>query len=1080
MRCFRSGLLLLTVLIGTLAVEASVREQVCLNGVWKFSPGKIDQETLAPNAALYDVPVPSFWDRMEEFGIKPAWPADLARGWYRRTFTVNPAWRDRRIFLRFDAVRYVCEVFVNGKSMGSHNDGFIPFTTDVTDFIHFDKPNDLLVKVTNWKGLLYPDAKNIEFPLNQVIRSALAFNAPSGLPPRVGNQAGIWQDVWLQALPAVRIDQVKIATSVTNRKLNIRVWTAGTKPEGLKIRHEVLDGGKVVLTTEGPVGSSGETELKWPTPRLWWPHDPYLYQLRTQLVDGTGRITDEITTQFGFREIRIDGRNLQLNGQRLNLRADNYVQISDPAGMIAFRKEYIKALFEVMKLCNINAVRLHGSPSPASTLDAADETGMMILDESATYGSESHLRAEDPLFQKNNLRHIERWIRRDWNHPSVIAWSLANEFGAPVPHFQALYQLAKGLDATRIVYDNGEQVDAWCGHYTYHWAIDYQLPNTAYWFADPFRVLGKKSEEIRIPHFVDEFYNVDTTANTLAPSVFFGPRFSTASPGEKRNLHFWALRFVAEGARYTGLAEINPFCLLEHFWTFAAEGVRPVWPDPNAPGVKPTHPGPMMVNPGFSPGPKHPWTENYKDVQFAYSPMYAYTRQYAHTFWSEQIVRRRITCFNDDLRTLPKKVRWSVTVDGKPLSKGEHPVASKIGFYDEFDITFTLPKVIVRTEGVLNLSVDVDGKNVFENTVRLTVFPNAWKQADKVGLRQVLQVDQKSLENLGIVGRSVGSPEDLKGLKVLILGGEDTGSFYEALAKFVQSGGCVIALPQHDTDWMPGRLAMDRDSWLTIAFPNGNHPITAGMKEEDLRFWGEDHIVARGNFRLPELPETAKAIIVAGSSMGLAYAPLVEYPYGKGAYLLCQMPALSKGPAEGAAGTLMRNMVNYGLIRTYSSPAPAEPFVYRRMWELKIPLQDVLPAVPPNRHYLDPMAQVYGSNEPVLGWFPKEGFAEWKIAGIPNDVTEETLQLIVRTGDDGGPVRRPYQYSVFINGRPVAMQDKYQYERETFDSQQGWKILIGTISSAKPVKLRNGDRLRVTCHQAWAAIVQVKLKGEMK
>jgi len=1085
MKQFGITLALSILLTGGAIAQAGPRERVCLNGVWKFSPGTMDRETVAPDAAWHDVPVPSFWDRMAEFGIKPAWPADLARGWYRRSFTVNPEWGNRRIILRFDAVRYVAEVFVNGRSVAKNNDGFIPFDADVTDVVRFDQPNSLLVKVTNWKGLLYPDARNMEFPMVQVIRSAKAFNAPGGLPPRVGNQAGIWQDVWLQALPAVRIAQVKIETSVVNHLLRVCVWTTGGNPEGWKVRHEVLDSGKVVLTLEGKAGSPGTAEVRWSNPRLWWPYDPYLYPLRTQLLDPAGRVTDEITTRFGFREIRAEGRNLRLNGERLNLRADNYVQISDPAGMIAFRKEYIKALFELMKLCNINAVRLHGNPSPASTLDAADETGMMILNESATYGSESHHRVEDPLFQKNNLQHLDRWIRRDWNHPSVIAWSLANEFGAPADHHRAMYQLAKNLDPTRIAYNAGDFADVWCGHYTYHWAIDYQLPNTAYWFADPFRVLGKKAEEVHIPHFVDEFYDVDTTANTLAPSVFFGPRFTQAPAYEKRALHFWALRFVAEGARYTGLAEINPFCLIQHFWTFCVHDASPVWPDPNGPGIKPTHPGPMMVNPGYVPGARHPWNQNYLNVQFAYSPMYVYTRQYAHTFWSEQTVRRRITCFNDDLRKLPKKVRWSVTVGDTTIAKGDHVVGSPIGFYDEFDISFTLPKAAARTEGVLNLGVEVDGKSVFENKVPLVIFPNAWTSVDKVGLRQVSEVQQKALASLGVRGRIVAGADDLKDIKVLILGNEKSGSnrdekFYEALARFVAAGGCVIGMNRYQTDWVPGQPGMDENSWVTIAFPNGEHPITARMKDEDLRFWGDDHEVARGSLRSLELPGTAKTVVVAGSSMGLAFAPLVECRYGTGAYLLCQMPVLSKSGTEGAAGTLMRNMVDYALTYKCPTPAPAEPFAYHQRWEMKIPLKDVLPPTTPNYHRLDTVAQVYGSDKPVLGWFPGDGFAEWKIKGIPNNVKEATLQLIVRSGDGGHVEKGHFRYSIFVNDKPVAMRKEYQYERETFDSQQGWKILIGTLSSANPVILRNGDRLRITCHNAWAAIIQVKLIGEIK
>lgn len=1075
------------VLTSGVAAQAAVRERVCLNGVWKFSPGDVKREKLASNAVFYDLPVPSFWDHAEEFGVKPAWPKDLSRGWYRRSFEVNPAWRGRRIVLHFDAVRYVCQVFVNGTPVAEHIDGFLPFDADITEAVQFGKPNELLVKVTNWKALLHPSAREMDFPLVKPVYNAQAFMAPAGIPPRVGNQAGIWQDVWLEALPARRIDRVKIETSVANQRLGVRVWTTGKGAETLGVRHEVLDGEAVVLTAQGSTA-----QVKWTTPRLWWPHDPHLYHLRTRLVDDQGTIVDEVTTRFGFREIRINGLHVFLNGERVNFRADNYVQLSDPAGMLAFRKEYIKALFEVMKKCNINAVRLHGNPSPSSALDAADEVGMMIFNESATYGSESHFRVTNPVFQKNNLAHIRNWIQRDWNHPSVIAWSLANEFSPPEEHARALYTLAKDLDPTRIVYFDGcgvKNTDVWCPHYNWDWTRTCQLPNTAYWFDDPAwvkRTLGTSREELDKPVFEGEFYNVETTATSQSTSVLLGPKFSTTSTGEKRLLHFHALRYVAEGARYTGIAQINPFCLIAHFWSFAADGTTLTWPDPTAPGVKPKQVGAMMVNPGFVPGPLYHHTPNHESVRFAYSPMYAYSRQYSHTFWSGRKVSRRITCFNDDPRPLPKKVRWAVTIGDKTIAHGEHKVGSKIGFYDEFDADFTLPQVTARTDGVLALTVDVGGQKAFENTLPLTVFPVVSKTArtiDGTGLWRVSGDARRALSELGIDAAEFENVDDIRKFRIVVVGTDGVGkkgdrAFYEALAKFVKSGGRVIGLGQSDTNWLPGQMGIDGDSWSTIAFANGEHPITAGLKDEDLRFWGEDHAVARGSLRVHELPGSAKAVVVAGSPMGLAYAPLTEFHYGTGLYLLCQMPVVEKSRTEGAAGILLRNMIDYARTYQAAAPAPAEPFVYRRLWQMKVPIDKVLPAKAPNKYFLHGLSQTHGSDEPVLDWLPNGAFGEWKLAGIAAGIDRARIRIVVRSWDGYSGSR--FRYAVTLNGKPVAMEDRYQYERETFDSAQGWKIFAGTLSSVQPVKLRNGDRLRVTALQDWSSVIQIRLIGELK
>lgn len=1070
-----------------IGADVSVRERVCLNGMWEFSPGDVKQETLAPSATFVRIPVPSFWDQLEQFDIAATWSKELTRGWYRRSFDVNAAWVDRRVVLHFDAVRYVSEVFVNGRKVGGGVDGFLPFDVDVTDAVKLGQANQLTVKVTNWRGLLHPSAKDVQMPFNAVIRDADAFLAPAGVPPRMGNQAGIWQDVWLEALPKCRIECVKIETSVAKQTLSVRAMLIGGEDaKTLKIVHDVLDGEKTVLTLNNVAGEKA-IETTWREAKLWWPHDPQLYTLRSRLVDADGKIVDEVVTRFGFREITWDKRYVYINGERLNLRGDNYMQLGDPAGIAAFRKEYVKALFEVMKKCNINVVRLHGNPSPSSTLDAADEVGMLILDESATYGSESHFRVNSAVFQKNNTDHVHRLVMRDWNHPSVIAYSLSNEFGCPEAYRHALYTSVKSLDGTRIVYDEaitGADADVWSSHYTWDWTRNGQLPNTAYWLGDAAwvkRTFGVAPEQIDKPIFISEYYAVDMTSSAMGTSVFLGLHDRSASKVEKSRLHFYVLRYVAEGIRYTNTAQMGPFCLLQHFWAFCSSGVTLKWPSVDGPGVKPTRTGALMANPGWSGEPPFPWTPDHQNVQFAYHPMYAFSPQYAHTFWADTNVKRRIVCFNDDLRKLAKRVRWTAKVGEAVVAKGEHVIASRIGFYDEFEVEFALPKVASRTEGTLALAVDVDKTEVFTNPLPLVVFPKPASVAEgagAVGMLCLSEAERAALATMGVKGRIVNTAAEMQGVRTIVVGPSvaeamTSAELFPALAKFVEAGGRVIAIQQPNMWWLPGRLPMDGDSWSTIAFSAGEHPIVAGLKDDDLRFWGEDHTVARGSLMLNELPKSATGVIVAGSPMGLAYAPLVEYRYGRGMYVLCQMAVLKKCSEEAAAGVLLANMLTYAQNVKIESAASAEPFVYRRLWQSDIDIKQVLPAVAPNRYYIDHVSQTYGSEHPVLSWMPKEGFGEWKISGIPANVGEVSIQLLVRQSGPNG-------YTLTINGKPVPMQAEYQHVRETFDSGQGWKIHVGSLDSLKTVKVRNGDRLRITCHQDWSAIVRVRLVGEYK
>jgi len=1073
----------------------SPRQQQCLNGTWQFAPGEIRQTEPDAKAVWKDFPVPSFWDRAEQFGVKPDWPADLACGWYRRDFSVNPEWKGKRIVIRFDAVRYTAKVFVNGKLVGTSEDGFLPFSFDITDIVSFDKPNQVLVKVENWRGLLAKDKKDIDLPVGREIVGLNAFLAPIGPTPRCGNMAGIWQDVWLEALPDIRIERVKVTTDVKEKKLGLRVELSGKAPEGFKIRYEVLDGGKNVFSVGPEAFAEGEKQVAWAKPHLWWPHDPYLYQLRTELIDPQGNVIDSNLTRFGFRQIGIRGSFIYLNGQRLNLRGDHWMALLDSAGSIALRPEYAKAYFEFCKRCNINVIRLSGSPMPTSMLDMADETGMLIIDESANYGSDWLLRMNDPVFMKRSLIHVEQWIKRDWNHPSVIVWSLGNEFGPPTSHSKALYKIAKTLDPTRIAYyDCGSEEfsDAVCPHYAWHWARSYQLPNTAYWFADAKMArqsLGHTRETIGKPCFMGEYLDAGSSSNSQSVSVFLGPGFDKAAKSERWSVHFKALRIVAEGARYSGVAHMAPFCLVPHTWIFCCPGgdVKP-WPDPTAPGIKPVKAGSMVVNPDLVPGDRFVWANLFEYIKFAYSPMYAYCRDYSHTFYSRQSVKRQITCFNDDLRSIPKTVRWTAKAGERLIATGTRLIGSPIGNPDEFEISFQLPEVSVRTPGSITLMVMAGGEKAFENVIPITIFPKPQFAADasRVGFWHVSKEEQKKVNEFGLTGIDVSQAGNFGSVKVIIVGSNATNNSryansYASLAEFVRGGGCVIALPQTgQADWMPGRLKVDNGSntWSTIGFLTGPEFAQGRLTSDDVKFWSPEHVIAKQSFLVRDLPTEANALVVAGSPMGIAHAPIVQYRYGKGLYLLCQMPVIDSLQTEGAAGTVLAELIRYG--QSYQgTPVPVkERFTYRRTVEVELRPDQALPAKKPDDYRLNTLSEVFGCGYPMIDCIKQGRSVQWKIKNIPFGIRSMRLTMNLRTNDGGHVTKRQFTYRVLLNGKPVTMKKDYENVRMTFDSFQGWQIWMGNLSSEKPIKIRNGDTLQLIADQDWSAVTGITLSAD--
>ena len=195
-----------------------------------------------------------------------------------------------------------------------------------------------------------------------------------------------------------------------------------------EIRVTVFDGGAPVkeLGAAALAFSGGRAEAMlttaWPEARRWSPEDPYLYTLLAELRCND-EVVDRTSTRFGFREVWLEGPNFILNGLRTNLRGDAWHY----QGFVQQTPAYARSWFRACRAVGINFIRLHAMPYPAFYLDVADEEGMLIVAESAIYGSGKAMQADHPRFIEACQRHLAALVRRDRNHPSVIIWSMQNE-----------------------------------------------------------------------------------------------------------------------------------------------------------------------------------------------------------------------------------------------------------------------------------------------------------------------------------------------------------------------------------------------------------------------------------------------------------------------------------------------------------------------------------------------------------------------------------------------------------------------------------------------------------------------------
>jgi hypothetical protein len=448
--------------------EHPYRDAVCLNGSWKFMPiegmgslkgrsgraGALSGDSLLraelpvdPSWEKVAVKVPSPWNvngfagggRGGDFITYPGYPKkwDTVRaGWLMRKLPYNAAWKDKRLILHFDAVAGYAIIFVNKKEVGRHFDIFLPFDLDITDKINKDGDNELLV----W------------------IAGADLFNEPGEYGRRVyvGGSfwgqyiIGIWQDVWLSVRPPVYVSNLFVQPFVSRDELRVEVTvrneTGATRE--YRVSGNVLSwinlAGNSVLDAPEPTWKLGAEALAIGGERLkiaahaekkitltsrvngrlalWSPGHPNLYAMIIRL-SGVNGTMDRKVDRFGWREFKIEGSKLNLNGQPIVLKGDSWHFMGIPQ----MTRRYAWAWYTMLKEAGANAVRLHAEPYPAFFPDMADEMGMMVLDETGLWASDGGPKIDAETYWQNAEDHLRNFIIRDRDHPSVLGWSVCNE-----------------------------------------------------------------------------------------------------------------------------------------------------------------------------------------------------------------------------------------------------------------------------------------------------------------------------------------------------------------------------------------------------------------------------------------------------------------------------------------------------------------------------------------------------------------------------------------------------------------------------------------------------------------------------
>jgi len=410
-------------------------DAVSLNGVWKFHYAASPAEAPAPDAdasGWTELPVPSCW-QMHGFGrphysnIQYPFPVDPPRvpsenptGSYRRRFHLPPAWDGRRILLRFEGVDSCFVVWVNGVEIGMSKGSRLPAEFDITAAVQTGN-NELAVRVMQWSDASYIEDQDMWW------------------------LSGIFRDVTLLGLPAAHIWDVAVAAGMDG-KWSAQVETVG---EG-RVTARLFDAAGKELARSSGKNIGGQLAQ----PRLWSAEDPYLYTLVLGFAGQTVRVP------VGFRTVEIKGRVFSVNGVAVKLKGVNRHEHHPDLGRTMPLATMVEDIL-LMKRHNVNAVRTSHYPDDPRWYELCDRYGLYLMDECDLETHGFHFvdwqknPPAVPEWEAALVDRMDRMVRRDRNHPSVIIWSLGNECHYGANH-AAMARHARQLDATRPVHYEGD------------------------------------------------------------------------------------------------------------------------------------------------------------------------------------------------------------------------------------------------------------------------------------------------------------------------------------------------------------------------------------------------------------------------------------------------------------------------------------------------------------------------------------------------------------------------------------------------------------------------------------------------
>lgn len=921
-----------------------MRIQHCLNGEWDFMP-LYGQGTGCelPADLIYEeqkVQVPSSWRSSYErlpgknFGVIPEhdyapydlfhYPKEWAQaeaGVLHRIFRVpqDMAVKGMRIFLRMDGIMQKAAIYLDHHLIAVWDDGYLPLSVEITEFITNNAEHDLHVVCGSFDKVDIPSGQKKITGLSGSWFGSIA--------------RGIWQDVYLECRPDVSIADLSIRTSVRANRLEVDAAVIHPSVRSLKTSYKAVlyvrendnTESSPILQAEADSLDVSDQEyssrltfcLDWKDAKYWNPEQPNLYKLELLLFAG-GEVIDRLEERFGFREIWTEGSQFILNGTPINLRGDSW----HFQGAIQQTREYVRNWYSMCKEAGVNCVRLHAAPHPTYYLDIADEMGMLIVDETAIYGSSKSMAADHPDYIANCKAHVRRLVERDRNHPSIILWSLQNEMrwvdGRDIfkQHIPCMMDLIRELDPTRPIIVEGDNrllsrdlTDVESRHYNIDGTIDgwdRKVPlifgeHGGWWYVCP------QNSSMYVG--LRAYQNTDECVKGLA---------------EKE-------RLFVEYARRQGVSGISTFNFAHYFMRAMPERDIVLSPsDLNTAGPKPKviPKYSLTLNNGLLPKeyPLYMKNPSFPIMEASFKPATMIPAEYNHSFFDDEPILRSFDVYNDTFHACNTRIEIEVYQEDNLLHREQLEFYQDPADHRLVKISWNPEPVSIKSSMQLHAVMFHNNKPVHELNLQYKLYPSSMKSEPIMVERPVVFMGRGHefhIMNKLLPGCTQVLPNQIKDLSqdhLLIVGSnlEDEDGLEMSLQQYVDKGGRLLLLEQQHLSL--GTLVISRQDFLRAHASSYTHPVLQGLDHDDFMFWDEKinengptpiiHAAfekpIKGHFNM--LLECSAGDFGDGGDL---WTPLLEYRGRSGLFIANQLQIMDQFYKVPAACQLLRNMVAY-------------------------------------------------------------------------------------------------------------------------------------------------------------------------